>query len=146
MEQSKYKLLLAAIFSSVVASGCVSEPSVSNVQSQAEQTQDELMDRMEESSINIDISAVFESDGETIVQIRNTGTKTVSTSNITVSTTSNTFECRPVQDLAPGNFHDCRTLIEFPETGEKMSIELKDQENLLSTYNCTVEREESVAC
>ncbi len=146
MDQSRSKILLAALFSAVLASGCTSGPSPSDIQSQAEETQDQVMERMQQNAISMDIAAVFESDGEIVLQVRNTGTKTVSTGNLSVSTDPQDSECRPVEDLPPTSLYDCETSIDFPETGKTVLLELENREKSLDTYNCTVESEESVAC
>jgi outer membrane murein-binding lipoprotein Lpp len=146
MKRSKAVLLMAATISAVIVSGCTSEPSANDLQTQADQKQEEVMERMQQNAISMDISAVFESEGESVLQIRNTGTSTISTGNISVSVANKNSECRTVEDLAPGNLYDCETSIEFPGAGETVTMKVQQQGTSLSTYNCTVESVESVAC
>ena len=142
----KLNLGLAAVFLAVLASGCTSGPSTSDIQSQVDETRGEVMEQVEQNSISIDISAVYKSEQESVVQIRNTGTKTLSSRNLTVETGLQSSGCQQVGDIPAGNNFDCRTSIDFPDTGETAVYEVITSETVLDTYNCTLENSESIAC
>lgn len=143
MKRQACTLLLVA--AAVLVSGCTQSPGA-EAEEQADRTRQQLMQQMEDQATEVDIMAAFERSGDTVLQLRNTGTRAVSTGNITVIHSGEEYICTPVQDIAPGQSGDCGVNVAFPEVGESKVFQLSVDGSRTRSFNCSVRSGEEVAC
>lgn len=144
---NRNRVILAFLVASVTAvSGCTGTSPAEKAQSQADEARKDMMEKLQSQQIDIEVMAVYERDGNTVFSLRNTGRKSFTTGNITVTTGDDETGCKPVREVSAGSSADCQTGIEFPSqnTTEQFKVLYSGKE--VTSYNCSITSEDAVAC
>lgn len=137
---------LSTLFLVLIVSGCTQSP-LSDVQTQEEDSAvEDYNDQVIKSNSQLEVITVFENSGNTALQIRNTGTRAISTENISVKHSNTSFSCIDSQSLDAASTADCEIPDSFPEVGSYKDYNLTLNGFEKASYNCSVEETGQVAC
>ncbi|EGQ43688.1 MAG: hypothetical protein J07AB43_16790 [Candidatus Nanosalina sp. J07AB43] len=142
MRQEAVALVL--LFTALLVSGCTQSP-LGSAEASQEDVTEELNERVKDQATQVEIITVFESSGNTALQIRNTGRRVISTDNVSVSQADNTYNCMESQTFEPTDTVECEVSNSFPQPQSFKLYNLSVAGTQKDSYNCSVGSDQ-VAC